>query len=330
MRKGRNIKMRDPLLDNLEKIAVHPMKLRRLDERIQTEQKYWYELLQPVFNELEAIPYALIKGQVLSVLAYGDTGYRDSKDIDILVSRSDLTYVDNVLRKNGFDSIILDEHGKPKKLTRAEKIMILNSHQVTPYTKPIGSGRKALELDINVDIYGAEYSGPRIDITEFLSDTIKIEVFGQNIKTLSFLKTFIAVIMHHYREMNAPYIFKVCNPLTTRMFQDVYCLFKRYIEKDIEALVNYSEKNALHKYIYYMLYYTNLVFPDKELNKSLDYFKTAEGVEILSSYGLTDGERKKWKSDFYDRLDVTEIYSLIEADLTQRDKEKIEAVWNII
>ncbi|WOO34829.1 nucleotidyltransferase family protein [Anaerocolumna sp. AGMB13020] len=322
--------MSDFFMMNLEEIAVHPEKLRRYDERIEREQEKWYDFIKPVLAELSSIPYALIKGQVLSLLAYGSTGYRDSKDIDILIARNDLSYMDEVLRKYGFDSVILDEFGNQRILSRAEKIILLNSHQVTPYTasaEPLG---KVLNMDVNVDIYGSEYTGTRIDIKDFLSDTVSIGIYGQEIRTLTPVKTFISVVLHHYREMNAPYIFKVCNPLTTRMFQDVYCLFKRHLEKELEALIQYSREYDLHKYIYYMLYYTGLVFQDEALADSINRFKTPEGVALLNSYGLTEGERKIWKLDFPDRLDAPEIYSIVEPDLTERDKEKIEAVWRVI
>ena len=45
------------------------------------------------YNELSAIlpdiafPYAIVKGEVLSLYAYGDVGQRVSSDVDILVSQ---------------------------------------------------------------------------------------------------------------------------------------------------------------------------------------------------------------------------------------------------
>lgn len=316
-------------MTELEKVALHPDKLRRMDDRVRERHAGWYKAIEPVMADLSHIPHAVVKGEVLSVLAYGGTGFRPSNDIDILVSRSSLKQIDGVFRKHGFQTILLDEHGNPRELSRAEKMMFMNSHQVIPYSIELGHDGETLDIDINVDVYWGEYTGPRIDMTDFLSDTMEVELYGQRIKSLSILKTFVEVCLHHYREMNAPYIFKICNPFTTRMFQDIYCLYKQYMENDLAPLTDYAEKYMLQKYIYYMLYYTNLAFPDKSLSDPIKLFETPEGKEQLNSYGLSDGERKEWKADFIARLDAPEIYSLVEPDLTTLDKIKIESVWSI-
>ncbi len=315
---------------NLEKIAAHPDKLRRMEGRIQERNAGWYKTLWPVMADLSHIPYAIVKSEALSVLAYGGTGFRDSNDIDILVSRSSLMQIDEVFKKHGFKTLLTDEHGNPRELSRAERVMMLNSHQVIPYVFELGDDVKALDVDVNVDIYWGEYTGPRISMDDFLSDTINIELYGQSFKTLSILKTFVGVCLHHYREMNAPYIFKICNPFTTRMFQDIYCLYKRHMEKDLEHLLDYAQKYSIQEYIYFMLYYTSLAFTDKSLSDRVKVFETPEGKEHLNKYGLSDGERKDWRTDFFDRLDAQEIYSTIESDLSVLDKMKIDAVWGML
>ncbi len=45
--------------------------------------QYWYsKLLRSVFEDIKNLNYALIKGDILSYLAYGNFGYRFYHDVD--------------------------------------------------------------------------------------------------------------------------------------------------------------------------------------------------------------------------------------------------------
>ena len=47
-----------------------------------------YKICTPVFDMLQEFSYAVMKGAILSQVAYGDATYRKSGDIDLLVSRT--------------------------------------------------------------------------------------------------------------------------------------------------------------------------------------------------------------------------------------------------
>lgn len=77
-------------------------------------------------------------------------------------------------------------------------------------------------------------------------------------------------------------------------------------------------------YIYYVLYYTNIVFPDAIIQSYMHAFETEGGIELLNCYGLTNEERKTWKCDFRTRLNSDDIFQLIQCDLTAKDLAKVE------
>lgn len=315
-------------MEQVEKIARNPEQLRKRDSQVAARHQSWYQTLAPVLEAGKDLPFVLIKGDVLSLLAYGETGYRDSHDIDLLVPPAQKDALCQILIASGFNRLVLRADGTPRQLNRREQIMLKNSHQDFPFYKQIGTGER-LEVDINTDVYWGEYEGPRVKTEQFLSDRVSLELFGYRVKTLSVLHQFIEVCLHHYKEMNAPYIFKLCNPINSRMFEDIYCLYARYIKGSVEAAVKLCEKYQVTPYVYYMLHYTGLVFSDPELEADKLYFRSENGVFLLNRYGLAEHERKVWKCDFLTILDAPEIYSIIEPDLTNEDKRKIETVWSV-
>ena len=77
-------------------------------------------------------------------------------------------------------------------------------------------------------------------------------------------------------------------------------------------------------YIYYVLYYTGLLFKDKLLDEYISAFKTSDGESLINCYGLNKFERHEWKYDLKTRLETKNIYELIKNDLTDNDKKKIQ------
>lgn len=86
-----------------------------------------YKMCKKVFVSLSKINYAVLKGEPLSIFAYGELGRRSSCDIDILVLRKDLRKIENILIQNGFET-----HNN----IREDRItMLSSSHQIAPYVK---------------------------------------------------------------------------------------------------------------------------------------------------------------------------------------------------
>ena len=88
--------------------------------------------------EQRDIPYAIIKGPILSVSAYGDPYLRQSGDLDVLIAPQDISAFSRQMKKAGF------VQGKIKNQTiqhisREERIFhSVYSHQVVPFVKEAG------------------------------------------------------------------------------------------------------------------------------------------------------------------------------------------------
>ncbi len=261
--------------------------------------------------------YAIIKGEALSVQAYGATGRRISSDIDILIPVTRLKEFHSLLSSHGFQG---------RELSRADKVLLVSgSHQVLPYTLNMPKPWPELLLDVNHDIFWGEYEGKRIDIADFLSDTIEIDIYGVTVKTLPPIKAFIQLVLHHYKDMNSIYLLAMNNSINTDMLADAYYLLKNNLNDiSLEKLLPICKEFEIENYVYYILYYIGQVFRDGDIQRYIDAFKTIEGDELLNCYGLNKKERKKWRCDFETRIGSENILKIIEEDLTGRDWEKIE------
>ena len=106
-----------------------------------------YSNCRGLFNKIGSIPYALIKGEALSLQAYGSVGMRNYNDIDLLVPREYITEMKSILAEAGFS---------PNITSKKDNILIqAYTHQLPPYYKK-NNGR-VLAVDVNHDIMWGEY-----------------------------------------------------------------------------------------------------------------------------------------------------------------------------
>ncbi len=318
----------------MEKMGVKCLKYNIENNNLHKKRKanvirnlMMYHYCDPVFEKLQNIPYAVIKGEVLSIIAYGEVGFRACGDLDILIPRSYAEIVKKILIENGFEKDLHDGE-KQRDVTRKEKIMFMNSHQTEPYVKII-DGKRLVQIDINVDIFWGEYRGKRIDLNSFLSDTHVMEIYKKHVKILSNIKHFIVLCLHHYKEMNAIYHFAIKNAFNEKMFEDIYKLYLKLTVDDLEKLDEFVFTYQLEEIFYYMLYYTSLVFSDSNVKLQASHYETKEGIDHLDYYGLTNKERKRWPIPFVERMNHPNIFEIIKKDLSIDDINKMNLALSI-
>ena len=286
-----------------------------LDALYSISSKYHYLYSRQLLFKICTTNSAVIKGEPLSLLAYGKYGKRCSNDIDILMSKDELQTVEKLLSSNGYSS---------SACSRADRVLMLAcSHQISPWSKPMPLFGNST-IDLNFDLFWGEYTGKKVDIDRFLSDTITLDIYGVKVKTLPPLKAMVQLILHHYKDMNNIFLLATRKSIKYEMFKDVYYLLKNNLEAiSLDKLYDISAEYDIIPYVYYVLYHTGQLYSDKILQQYIEAFKTPEGEILINCYGLNESERREWRVDFKTRLESENLYDFIKDDLTERDKEKI-------
>lgn len=284
-------------------------------EKILLKSKLFYHYFEPIAEGLSEINYAVIKGEPLSYYAYGDFGKRYFNDIDILVSKEDIKFVRTVLEEYSFVPLSND---------RFSRAFCLGfSHQIVPFVKRIGTF--SVYIDVNFDVLWGEYLGKQISTKEFLFGTVPMQIHNCYVKTLPHIKFFVQLILHHYKDLNSIYLLATQKTIRLSLFRDLYYYFinnKRYVPLD--ELLQYCTEMRINDYVYYVLFYTCVLFDNKDLKKYRDAFETNKGRELLNKYGLSEKERREWRVDFIYRLNNGILYDCIKADLSKNEIENIE------
>jgi len=287
----------------------------------QIVQNNRYTLCKEVLQELSEIPYAIIKGAVLSDRIYGKPYYRSSGDIDLLVAPKYTTHVKEILNNNGFIQGRVKD-GTLEEYTREEILYYkLQTHQLASFEKKTDSVLcPFLNLDVNFGILWGE-SGQTIDIEEYLLHTEKRSLFGIEVSVLSPIYEFIALCLHHYKDMNSIYLLAERGICLNEFFDIYYYIV--FVKPDIDELYDITEKYQVKEYVYYCIYFTNEIFRNPCLGKYLERLETPEGIRLLDCYGLADFERNKWSISFPDRLLDQDFKFRFMESLREEDIRKI-------
>lgn len=286
-------------------------------------ERWFKEILHQLLIDLRDFPYAMIKGPILSLQAYDDVCARNYHDIDFLIPKEMRKDFLLILKKNGFVADVRNKDGSFRELKRNEEIILMNSHQDIDYIKFCND--IYVDVDINYNLFWGEYRGKEIDLkSEFLSETFLVEIFGQEVKVLSKAKNFIQLCLHHYREMNAIYFYKLSNPFIKSKFTDVYHLFKNMTENDLIELKSLIKRYEIENYIYYVLYYTYQFYSDILLKLFIGKYETPEARAVINFFGLNDFERKEWPFSLKERAAIENLYEALIPYLSKEDIRKVE------
>lgn len=283
------------------------------------EREVLYNEMARVFDLLQTTRYAIVKGEVLSQQIYGVPDKRRSSDIDIIIEKNNVKLIEGYLRDLGFN-----QKGSDEKIeSRRNRILCMSySHQIPSYYKE--KYGFYLNVDVNYDIFWGEYEGQRLPMDEFLDDTVSMKVYDVTVKTLPIKKAFIQLILHHYKEMNSLFHLSQHNTIETDMFSDVIgLLLNNNSVLTCECVSELCERYSIGAYVYYMLYYTNLVFHDRRLVEYIERIEMYRKESIMDSFGLSEDERKKWLIPFDKRLDNRELPIHVQSQLLDSDRDKI-------
>ena len=310
----------------LSKVGINNEKEK--EKNIKTT-KTSYQIAKNVFEELEKnkIAYAVMKGAPLSKMAYGNMGYRKSRDIDLLCSDKDVRKVENIMFSLGYKQGKIDSN----KFCPLDRKSILfygfNTHQTAPIILETGRDDVPfVEFDLNKSIIWSE-SNNKIDVEEYLNHTIDLEVFsGIKVRTLSPLYSFIAMCLHHYKDMNSIYLLYRKKRISLRRFYDIlYYLKENPDECSPEQLFIVANKYNVLKYCYYCIYYCYELFHCEFLVPYLQILFSPEAERLTRVYGLNELKQHEWNVELSDRIFNHNLDQMISSEVTEEEMKTVKA-----
>ena len=285
-------------------------------------QSIAYASCERLFNDLDKIDYAVIKGAVLSSRIYNNPNMRLSSDIDILISPNTVKTVIDLLSKNGFVQGYIS-NGQLVPYTKHE-IMYYKTftHQIAPFIKKNNNKfSEYLSIDINTNIFWGE-SNQRINMDDFLTNCDNIKIFNVTTKRLSPVYEFISLCMHHYKDLNSIYLLWE-RGVNLSLFCDIYYYIINVIPNIIE-LKSVSDELGISDYVYYCLYHTNVIFDDSRFQEYISTFETQSGNNILNRIGLNEHEYKFLPYGITHYLFDNNFKEALASHLSPKDIRKIE------
>lgn len=279
-----------------------------------------YKACKPIFDTLE-IPYAVIKGAVLSNSAYNDPYMRFSSDIDFLINRSDADHFKKLLTSLGFvQGRIVNNSIVP--FSRREILFQASfSHQTAPFIKQTGNILcPFVKIDVNMDVMWGE-SEKKADMDFVLSHVEKISLLDNAFYKLTSEMELISLCLHHYKDMNSLYLLSD-GRLKLGLFCDIY-LYLINCHPDPQKLLDICKQLDVGRYIYVCIYHTLLIFDDPTLKEYLNILDSEKDTSLFDAFGLNDDERKSWNLSLFERLFHPDLPRYVDSLLSDEEKEKI-------
>ena len=279
-----------------------------------------YKACRSLFEQI-AFPYAVIKGAVLSHMAYGDPFVRHSGDIDLLIRRKDADDLKALLLSLGFVQGRITDGGIVPFSRREILFQTKASHQTAPYVKSTGNRLcPYVNVDVNTDILWGE-SEEKADMDAVLANTERTVLLDVPFPKLTSEMELISLCLHHYKDMHSLYLLSG-GSLRLSLFCDLY-YYLRNVRPNAEKLRVLAHTLRVGQYVYACLYDTQTIFDDPLLVPYLDALESERDASLLDTLGLSEKEKKPWGLTLPERLLHPDLPHYIEGLLTEEEKQKV-------
>ena len=307
----------------LTKVQAPAEQQQRLLERVVNNVaiKERFKACAPLFAQSD-IPYAVIKGAVLSQAMYRDPLIRASGDIDLLIRRQDADKIKQLFLENGFVQGRVTENGIVP-FTRRELLFQASlSHQTAPYVKATGNKLcPYVNVDVNMDILWGE-SGKKADMEYVLAHTEQGALSGFTFQKLTPEMEFLALCLHHYKDLNSLYLLSG-GSFRLGLFCEIYD-YLRAVKPDVATLCGHCEALQVGAYLHACIEQTQQIFDDPQLTPYLDALACYRNEALENRFGLNEKERKSWGLNLFERLLHPNLPAHILTRLSEEEKEKVK------
>lgn len=264
---------------------------------IQKQNEIYLQFVKEILEEFKrrestCIP---VKGSYFIPYMYENYQIRYMGDLDILVKKSDITVVHEIMKKKGFvQGQYITSQNLIIPLGRKDDITWkLKMSHLYPFVKAIDS----------------EYLGAiKCDFRFALDDSLNLEPINEMIdsgKNMDILPAhrFIYLCTHLYEEAKKEIYVTLGKDINLIKFCDIREYVLHYMKQnDFEQAIVFAKKHSLGKAVYYTLWYLNQIYHDGYEKELLEQIHI-DDFEFLVSFEKTgDGGTKVWMKSFWERM----------------------------
>lgn len=286
-----------------------------------------YQHCSPLFEQLqkEKIPYAVHKGAVLSQVLYKNPFVRQSGDVDLLICRDDADRVKRLLYSEGFVQGRITEGGIVP-FTRQELLYhAVNTHQLAPFIRKTENPLcPYINVDVNTDLLWGE-SEKKTDMSFVLSKTERAVVCDVPLQKLTAEFEFIALCLHHYKDMNSLYLLYGRGMLLGHLCDIYDYLHIAFLAPD--KTVELCKDLCVTPYVKFCLSLTCRIFGMDAIMKS--FLCLLDGPDLCDEFGLKQEERHLWEIPLSHRI-FGDMRRYLEEVLSCEEKEKVRLNMSIM
>jgi hypothetical protein len=249
-------------------------------------------------NSIRCVP---LKGGYLLRYVYKDLGIRTVNDMDLMISRTDISKARVILKSLSYIEGDFDVNTGGIIPPSKEKLMLwktkmYNMYPIAKMTNSDYARVVSLDFSFSMDL---DIKTEPIDI--MLSRSVK----NQN-DSHYYLKPsdfFIHQCCHHYREAtNASWVI-LGYDLNLIKFCDVReYIIQEMTETDFDDAIRFAKEHGYEKAVYFTLYYLNEIYGDGYENAQMEKLEIHDS-SFLNYFGEKDfGYNVKWKKNFWERI----------------------------
>ena len=258
-----------------------------------------------VFAALERadVVFAVRKGFFIAEHFYGDSGVRQSNDLDLLVERSDVERAGAVLESLNYAQGKLNEsRQRVEPFSRETRLFWkLNLSNELPFLKP------ALRDDVpvfNVDLCHnlfQKHAGASIDTGEVLARRERSFICNTEAWAMSPADALLDICAHLHKEATSVLFVNEGVDLQLSKFLDVALVSRRTTDASWDLFLSTVRRATAERIAFYSLYFAESLFPGSVPTRVLETLAPSD-LGYLDDFGTMDGETTRWMLPFRERL----------------------------
>lgn len=261
------------------------------------------------------ISYAVLKGPILAHDIYDSLDKRTYNDLDILVKKSDINVVSNILEEQGY--IQGDWDNEKEEIIPAPREMLLTfnllMHEIYDFKKMIDQCLVSIDLHKELHVPYRKNGQPVFNVDAFLNSSCwpnleNIKFYGEQISTLKWNYFLLQLCLHAYIDEVSPFNYIKTNGGNLRAYCDIReLILSKRSSINFYQFIDLVEEIKVNEPIYYILANLFEIYDDmEEILASVLFRLRPNNLAFMNEFGYSmevlGEQRGRYSKPFMERI----------------------------